>query len=382
MRMMMDERESLICLNAVSGLGNVRIKSLCDALGSASAVWKAALGDLQQVRGIGIQIANNIAAFDCAEFLAHEMAQVQISRACVITVDDEDYPECLKQISDSPLVLYVAGTLKKEWFPGIAIVGSRRASVYGLSVARAFAAECADFGVTAVSGMARGIDTAVHYGCLQNHGATVAVLGSGLARVYPRENQKLFDQIVQEGCVISEFAMETGPLAQNFPRRNRVISGLSCGVVVVEAAARSGALITSQCALDQGRDVFAVPGRIGQEQATGTNRLIQQGAKLIFSMQDVFEEIPDFRDRASCIQEQGHITSCELSADEEKIFRVLSDEPMYIDDIFVRTGLDAQTVSRVLVLWECQGKVLRLAGNYFVNRNRVGFTYGNKTGYC
>jgi len=278
---------------------------------------------------------------------------------------DEHYPEPLKEIPDSPLVLYARGSWQKGELPGIAVVGCRRASIYGLSVAKAFAGECARLGITTVSGMARGIDTAAHDGCLQAKGKTVAVLGSGLARLYPKENKRLCDKIAESGCVISEFSMTTGPLASNFPRRNRIISGLSYGVIVVEAAARSGALITSQCALEQGRDVFAVPGKIGQAQSVGTNRLIQQGAKLISGIGDVLEEFPQCQGMLRPSR-SGQSSPPLLTAKQQKISTLLSDEPLYIDEIINQSGLAAPDVTRILLDGECHGWVKRLPGNYFV----------------
>lgn len=360
----MNEFESLICLNAVSGLGSLRLRRLYDAFGSASAVWKAGEDALRAVTGIGEQTAWSILDFDCGTFLKEETALLKKHQVQIITFFDEYYPEPLKEIPDSPLVLYARGSWQKDELPGIAVVGCRRASIYGLSVAKAFAGECARLGITTVSGMARGIDTSVHQGSLAEGGRTIAILGSGLARIYPKENARLFSRISEHGCVISEFSMATGPLAVNFPRRNRIISGLSCGVVVVEAAERSGALITSRCALEQGRDVFAVPGKISQPQSAGTNRLIQQGAKLVLTIDDVLEECQRFsgiRKPASAAQ-----PSLELTPAEAKIFKIFSDEPLYIDDVVEQSGLSASNMMQMLLQWECRGWVKRLPGNYFV----------------
>ncbi len=365
----MNESESLMCLNAVSGLGSLRIRRLYDAFGSASAVWKAGAGALKAVVGIGEQIAAHILDFDCNSFLKEETALLKQYQAQVITFFDQRYPGYLKEVVDCPVVLYLHGQWDPAMFPGLAIVGCRRSSIYGLSVAGSLAAECAGLGITVVSGMARGIDTAAHDGCLKAKGKTVAVLGSGLARIYPRENKRLFEMIAKNGCVISECPMSTGPLASNFPRRNRIISGLSCGVIVVEAAARSGALITAQCALEQGRDVFAVPGKIGQSQAVGTNRLIQQGAKLVFSIEDVIEDVPvlkKYLEGPNSVQSHGVDET--PRAQDKIILDLLADDPVYIDDIIEKSQLEYQVVLKVLLHWECRGRIKRLPGNYFIKK--------------
>ena len=362
----MTEHDALVSLNAVPGLGSLKIKRLLEAFGSAQAVWKEKRKALCTVDGIGGLTAKNILDFNCDAFLEEEYRLAEKHQARIITFFD-DYPQHLKQIPDCPAVLYVCGQWPQTPLPGIAIVGSRQASVYGLSVARSFAQSCAQWNITVVSGMARGIDTAAHAGCLEAGGKTAAVLGNGLASIYPRENERLFQDIIQNGCVISEFPMQAGPVAGNFPRRNRIISGLSYGVIVVEAALKSGALITSRYALEQGREVFAVPGKIGQAQAAGTNRLIQQGAKLITCMEDVLEEFPAVGGKAPA--EEG-VTSPQdsgLTEQEQALFKLLSDEPVYIDDIMEKMPFGHQHVLTMLLHWECRGRIRRLPGNYFVN---------------
>lgn len=356
----MNEREALLCLNAVSGLGSVRIQRLLETFGCAVKIWQQSKKILCSVDGIGGKIAESVIEFDCDDFLKKENALLCEKKINIVTFCDTHYPEYLKEIPGAPLVIYYAGDLTKITFPGIGVVGSRRASIYGQQVSRSLAKGLAYAGVTVVSGMARGIDTAAHQGCLDADGSTVAVLGSGLANIYPRENKKLFKHIVEKGCVISEFPVLTGPSAVNFPRRNRLISGLSAGIVVVEAAARSGALITARYALEQGREVFAVPGKVGHPQAVGTNRLIQQGAKLVSCIEDIVEE---FRDRWIYPEQQDINENVSEDCD---ILKILSDEPMYIDHIIDRVQMSSAEVIKVLLQWECKGRVKRLAGNYFI----------------
>lgn len=366
----MTERDALVSLNAVPGLGGLKIRRLIECFGSAQAVWKEKRKALYAVEGIGRQITKSILDFDCRAFLDEEYRLAEQHQTRIITFFD-DYPEYLKEIPDCPLVLYVCGEWPQTPLPGIAIVGSRLPSVYGLSVARSFAQGCAYGGITVVSGMARGIDTAAHSGCLEAGGKTVAVLGSGRACLYPKENERLFQKIVQNGCVLSEFPMKAGPLAGHFPRRNRIISGLSYGVIVVEAALRSGALITSRYALEQGREVFAVPGRIGQAQAAGTNRLIQQGAKLVTCMDDIFEELPALAGRVLSEDNSEPSADSQMSAHERALLRLLSDDPIYIDEIVEKMPSGRQQVLQMLLHWECRGRIRRLPGNYFVNRHNL-----------
>jgi len=365
----MTEREALLCLNAVSGLGNRKIRRLIDVFGSGQSVWRQGAASLRQVEGIGKQIAQNITGFDCRTFLCQEQEQMREHRIQALAFFDEGYPEYLRQTIDCPVVLYIRGHIAFLKNPGISIVGSRRASVYGTSAARLLAQQLARCGVSVISGMARGIDTAAHQGCLEAGGTTIAVLGSGLARIYPSENKMLSERIVQSGCLVSEFPLATGPIAGNFPRRNRVISGLSAGVIVVEAARRSGALITSRCALEQGREVFAVPGKIGQSQAAGTNWLIQQGAKLVTCAEDVLEEFPDLR----CVARQDDCANSPTPSDqgvlspaEQRCLDCVSDEPVHLDDLLVHSGLGLNALVPLLLQWECDGRIRRLPGNFFI----------------
>lgn len=294
--------------------------------------------------------------------LKREWKLIKKDGVTVLPFYHEDYPESLKNIYDPPIVLYVKGDIAFKRSINIAFVGSRRASNYGMDMCRKLSLECGRIGITIVSGLARGIDSQAHKAALEAGGRTIAVLGSGLAHVYPPENKGLADKISESGAVVSEFPMETHPAARNFPIRNRVISGLSAGVVVVEAADKSGALITADCALEQGRDVFAVPGKAGSVTAAGVHRLIRTGAKLVERAEDILEEL-----NPSLIPESKKIT-LRLSGAEKIIYDTLSDEPSHIDDITDRSKLATKDVIGLLTVLESKRLIKELPGKNFVSR--------------
>ena len=288
----MTRREQLILLNLIPGLGSALLRRLLDAFGDLDRLTSAGAQALRQVQGITPALAGRIVG-GCRDQarLERELALAQRHGAALVTMDDPEYPAALRTIPDPPLALYIQGTLTEADRVAVAVVGSRRASLYGLQCAERLAGDLALRGVTVVSGLARGIDGAAHQGALRAAGRTVAVLGSGLARLYPEDHAPLAERIAESGAVISEYPMEAVPSAFNFPRRNRLISGLSLGVVVVEAAQRSGALITADCALEQGREVFAVPGPMTSATSQGTHHLLKQGARLVTSVDDIMDEL-------------------------------------------------------------------------------------------
>ncbi|HLD82430.1 MAG TPA: DNA-processing protein DprA [Candidatus Omnitrophota bacterium] len=285
----MNNLEALVGLNLVGGIGSIRLGKLLKFFSRPQDILKVSAEKLMGVSGIGQEIANKICGIK-KEDVGKEFSLAKKQGLRIIILDDEDYPENLKNIPDPPIVLYTKGKLLPQDKLAIGIVGSRRASFYGLSCAEKFAADLAKQGFTIVSGMARGIDTCAHRGALKQAGRTLAVMGSGFNQIYPPENKELADEISKNGAVISEFPINEKPLKENFPRRNRVISGLSLAVLVVEAARNSGALITADFALEQGRDVFALPGKIDSSASFGTNGLIKQGAKLVSCVDDILEE--------------------------------------------------------------------------------------------
>jgi DNA processing protein len=260
-----------------------------DKFYTAQNIFQADIQEIARVPGISIDIAKRIKQVLSSKEFAQELEQIEKDKIEIIIINDSRYPVLLKEIYDPPLVLYVKGDVLVFQDKMFAIIGCRRASGYGLKQAGQIAQALAKINLCIVSGMARGIDTAAHKGALFVKGKTIAVLGSGLNNIYPPENKFLFDQIVKNGAVVSEFALNTEPLPENFPRRNRIISGLCRAILVVEAAQRSGSLITADLALNQGREVFAVPGLANSSNAQGTNKLIKEGAKLVENAQDIID---------------------------------------------------------------------------------------------
>lgn len=346
-------------LKSVPLVGNVTFRRLLERFGAPEDVFRASEAQLMGVKGVSAALAASIKGCDCRAAAERECSALEKSGARLVTCLAEDYPAPLLEIPDPPPYLYVKGEMRREE-PAIAVVGSRRASGYGKLTTERLSEELAARGITIVSGMARGIDTAAHRGAVRAAGRTVGVLGCGIDVVYPPENRDLFQAIIEKGALISECPMGTPPLAENFPRRNRIISGLSSGVLVVEAAENSGSLITAQMALEQGRDVFAVPGNINSTISRGTNRLIKQGAKLVESVDDILEELPARR--------RERVPSCAdlgLSPEEASLYGMLEDAPLHIDDIIVRSALTVGDVSAILLRLELKGAVQQLPGKYF-----------------
>jgi DNA processing protein len=328
------------------------IKALLDRFGNPKRVFEASRRELAEVDGIGERLAGVIKETDVRGKVHRELKLIEKFNASIVTIRDQSYPNNLRQIYDSPPVLYVRGNLQPKDDLAISMVGSRLATNYGRTVTERIAGDLARHGVTMVSGMARGIDSAAHRGSLSVGGRTIAVLGCGVNIIYPRENRHLFEEIVAHGAVISEFPMSTPPEGVNFPRRNRIISGLSLGVVIVQASARSGSLITARLALEQNRDVF-------------TNRLIKQGAKLVESAEDILEEVlPRFLHQGSFSEDRDLL----LEEEEQRVFRLLEDEPIHIDSIIAQTRMAASRISSILLQLELKGLVQQLSGKRFVKR--------------
>jgi len=294
-----------------------------------------------------------------------------------ITVDDAEYPQILKKIHSPPKALYINGSFKEEDDFAVAIVGSRRASRYGIEMSEKLGYDLALRGITVVSGMARGIDSAAHRGALTANGRTIAVMGSGHGHIYPPENRELYKKIAESGAVISEFENDVSPLPRNFPIRNRIISGLTLGIVIVEAAKNSGALITADFALEQGREVFAVPGKISSVTSEGTHELIKDGAKLVQGAEDIMEElslceIEPMAGKERDIKEEkiskkiARYVYNSLTDGERKVYKILSDEPLYIDDVVKESGIELSIVSKVLLGLELKRLIKELPGKQFI----------------
>ncbi len=341
------------------------IRSLLDRFGDPEHIFKASSRELKSVDGIGETLAGLIKESDVQGRARRELRLVKELNVSIVTLKDESYPNNLKQIYDPPPLLYVRGDLRTKDALAISIVGSRLTSNYGKAITERIAGDLAHYGVTIVSGMARGIDSAAHRGALSAGGRTIAVLGCGVDIIYPPENRRLFEEITAHGAVISEFPLSTRPEGANFPRRNRIISGLSLGVVVVQASSRSGSLITARLALEQNRDVFAVPGNVGIAGSQGTNRLIKEGAKLVESAHDILEEIlPRFQHDVLLAAE----VKPPLAEGEDRVYCLLGDDPMHIDSIIARTGMGASRASAILLQLELKGLVQQLPGKRFCRR--------------
>jgi len=359
--MVMNDPFYWFALRAVPLVGNVTYRRLIEHFGSPGKALSASLAELSALKGVNAPAALSIASFDGRKAAELATAALAGSGARLVTLLDQEYPALLKEIPDPPPYLYLKGNLP-NLKTVIAVVGSRSASDYGISVTTRLSRELAELGVTIVSGLAMGVDAAAHRGALQVSGATVGVLGCGIDLVYPAENRQLYRQMEEKGAVVSEFPPGTQPDASNFPRRNRIISGMSRGVLVVEAAERSGSLITARFALEQGREVFAVPGNINFRASRGTNSLIKQGAKLVETVADILGELPP--ESADLPQWARNLTfSC--SAEEERLCRLLVEKPLHIDELTVRSGLTVSAVSAMLLRLELQGAVMQIPGKMF-----------------
>ncbi|HLO27307.1 MAG TPA: DNA-processing protein DprA [Geobacteraceae bacterium] len=348
-------------LKSVPLVGNVTFRRLLEKFDSPEKVLRATERELSHVRGISAAAVASIRSHDYRPFAERECAAVAKSGAGIVTFVSGNYPKALLQIPDPPPFLYVKGELRGSE-TALAVVGSRRASSYGLHTTTRLVTELAGLGITVVSGMARGIDTAAHRGALGAGGRSIGVLGCGIDVSYPPENRKLFDEMAAKGALVSEFPMGTLPLAENFPRRNRIISGISRGVLVVEAAENSGSLITAQFALEQGREVFAIPGNINCISSRGANRLIKEGAKLVENMDDILDELPDRPGR------NGHASAAPdfgLTPQEAALYMLLAESPLHIDEIIIKSALTVGEVSATLLRLELKGAVMQLPGKIF-----------------
>jgi DNA processing protein len=359
----MTKLEALISLNMVGEIGSVRLDRLLKFFGKPENIFAVSPEKLIAIAGISENIANGIHSFR-EEDLVKELESAKKLGLKIITLDDEDYPENLKNIFSPPIVLYIKGKLEKEDKLAVAIVGSRRASYYGLSSAEKFAAELAGCGLTIISGMARGIDTAAHRGALKADGRTIAIIGSGFNHIYPEENQELAEKISQNGAVISEFPLAAKPLKENFPRRNRLISGLSLGVLVVEAARNSGALITADFALEQGREVFALPGRLDTPNSFGTNELIKQGAKLVSTKDDILEELQ--LPIAANLKEIKNRLRPHLESKDSLLYGLIPSDPIALDEILEKTSLHISRVYEILLRLQMKKLIKQLPGKQFI----------------
>lgn len=349
--------------NLVKGIGPAKLEAMRDYFGSVAAAWQA---NEEQLAHIGVD-SRTIATF---LQMRQEMdldayvQRLETAGVHALTWDSPEYPSYLQQAPGAPPVLYVMGHITEADRWAVAVVGTRRLTSYGRQVTRELVSGLVQQGITIVSGLARGIDGVAHQTAVKMGGRTIAVLGSGLDHIYPAEHRHLAQQIVdqQQGAIVSEYALGVQPEARNFPPRNRIISGLSAGVIVVEAGERSGALITAKFALEQNREIFAVPGYITSPASKGTNRLIQQGAKLVIGVQDILDEL-----NMSMVSERVAVQmALPESAEEALLLQNLTREPMHIDELSRLSGLPTATVSSTLTLMELKGMVLQVGGMNYV----------------
>lgn len=347
-------------LKSVPLVGNVTFLRLISHFGSPQRALSATAEELSKVKGLSAAAAASLLNHDYQSFARAECARLSASGAAVVDILSEQYPKPLLEIPDPPPFVYLKGELRGGE-PAVAIVGSRRATQYGLCTATRLAHDLARCGVTVVSGMARGIDTAAHWGAVKAGGRSVAVLGCGIDVTYPPENEALYRAVEGAGALLSEFPLGTEPLAENFPRRNRIISALSRGVVVVEAGEKSGSLITARYALEQGREVFAVPGNVNASGSRGCNALIKEGAKLVERVEDILEELS----LPAPPGETPAPPTFALTPQEAEIYVLLSRGPLQIDDLIVQSALTASEVSATLLRLELKGAIVQLPGKHF-----------------
>ena len=365
-----------IALSFVIGVGSRTAALLIDRFGSPTAVFESSSHSLESA-DLRRETIDAIKSCDPREKAAREIEELARLGGEALTLANESYPKLLRETYDPPIVIYCLGDVGSAFSqPAIAIVGSRRCSTYGRNVAEKLSRELAERGVTIVSGLARGIDSAAHRGALDGRGLTVGVMGTGLDAVYPKENRKLAARIAEQGVLVTEFPLATPPVSQNFPFRNRVISGLTLGVMVVEGAERSGSLITARLAYEQGRDVFAVPGNITSAKSFGPNYLIKDGAKLVQTWRDVIEELPAEMKAAILSAERGEQITKQASADqvdladsERKVLKMLNtDDPVHIDQLISKAGLTSGELMDALLKLEMLDRIRQLPGKSFVRR--------------
>jgi DNA processing protein len=366
-----------LALLLTPGVGAGRARKLIDQFGEIGRLFTASLTELEAA-GLPAAAAQSIALGKSLELASEEYDHAREQGVTIIVRGDAEYPKQLLEIYDPPLALYLKGSWEVIDSAGISVVGTRHPTPYGLSMAERLACDLAARGLIIFSGMARGVDTAAHRGALNAHGRTVAVWGTGIDEVYPKENRKIADQIVESGgAIITEFPLGTFPAPQNFPVRNRIISGISLGVLVIEAAEYSGTRVTARCALEQGREVFAVPGNVTNKNSWGPNTLIKQGAKLVATWEDVWEELPT--DVRLALTPAEHPASAEASSaslfdgaqlppSEKRVLSLLKvDESVHIDQIVERLNayLSSSEIFEALFELELSGRIRVLPGKYY-----------------
>lgn len=361
------DRECLIGLNLIPQLTPKRVQTLFRRFKSFEEIWNAPASAFTNIFGSRV-LGEAIASGRSEKAVDEEFTKAEDKAVHIVTLVDEEYPPMLREIDDPPMVLYVRGEQPIDSARAIAIVGTRRGTRYGKMVAGRFASQLALKGFIIVSGLAAGIDAAAHQGTLDVGGFTVAVMGCGIDYPYPKRNQPIYERIVETGVVMSEYPMGSRPAKWTFPQRNRILSGLSRGVLVIQAPERSGSLITARCALEQGRDVFAVPGNINGLTSAGSNRLIKQGAKLVDSVDDIFDEYPDLQVKRDEAPADAQDAGLKLGETEAAVYALISLEPVHMDDIIARADLSPTEASHILLLLQLENLIEEAEGGRYIRK--------------
>lgn len=360
----MNNRDTLIWLNSIQGVSVKVVEKLENYYTQLENIWYSSHDEINKIKTISEKIRNEITNKKNKTYFDNVMENIIKNDVKVLTILDEEFPEKLKYIYNSPKVLYVRGDMLKKQEKLIGIVGARKATSYGKHITNKLTNELLDLGINPVSGMAKGVDTEVHLASIKRNQRNIAVLGCGVDVVYPKSNKYIYEKIIENGSVISEFPLGTPPLKYNFPQRNRIISGLSSGVLVIEANERSGSLITATHAAEQGKDVFAVPGNINNIYSRGTNLLIKDGAKIVLGVEDIIEEIREFSDLKGK-RNKVEIDYSKLSEEEVKIISFIEEEPIHTDLICVKTNMSISNVNSILTILEMKGIVKKLPNQLF-----------------
>jgi len=363
----MTRTEAWIALNLIPQVGPVRVRKLLARFGTPESVLTAKASEIMDVEGFGRTQAEALAGWESQVDLALELRKISERGLTIVTQEDELYPALLKSIYDPPLLLYVWGELTKRDHNAVGIVGSRHATLYGINATKKMSFQIAYAGYTVVSGLARGIDTTAHEAALAAKGRTIAVIGSGIGKLYPPENMALAERIAQNGAVVSEYPVDRPADKQTFPYRNRVVAGWTSGLLVTEAPLKSGSLITAQQASEQGRTIYAVPGPIDKPTSSGCNRLIQQGAKLVMDGADVLDDLMTlFPTAPKAPVMEAPKPNVTLTLDEEILFRAMDSDERHIDELITRSGLTPATVNVTLMRLEMKRVIRALPGRRYV----------------
>lgn len=360
----MDNRDILIWLNSIQGVGDKTINTLINQFEDLTELWSCSNNEIMQLNHIKNNIKRKIIEFKDENYYEKIISYSKRNDISIITIFDEEYPLKLRNIYNPPKVLYLKGNIDLLNKPSIAIVGSRKATFYGKWVAEKISRELSKLGICIISGMALGIDAIAHKGALDENSNTIAVLGSGVDKPYPRRNINIYNEIYNRGLIISEFPMGMEAIAGNFPLRNRIISGLSQGIVVIEAKEKSGSLITAYHGLEQGKEIFAVPGNINSIYSKGTNLLIKDGAKIVTAVEDILEEIVEFKEMIRGKKERI-IDYDEFSDKEINILKAIENGPIHCDMIAYNTGIHVVELNSILTILELKNIIKALPGNVY-----------------